>query len=276
VQGAPTLQQLASVAPYQALVDAVHSRRHASGDNFVEARGGLPEPGRHDDAMLEPTGLTIPSGALLVFGLALSSSVVLLYLLGQRDEQQLRRDWDLLLSPKGERLYRNREGRQPHEMALATTAFDEAFMARELTLIVRELGSLELLGAMAAFSRMVSALVPVAPLRPGELRLSRISSLTRRNGLLHQLLVSTARRFGLELYLLVRSSDRAFRFLRHLTAHWVEGGPHGEHESGRVRAIRDDFQTTPEGSLAELKQLLASLVSEDADEDPNGFDRSAS
>jgi hypothetical protein len=61
--------------------------------------------------MMEPSTLAIPWGAILIAGLALLSSVALLYLFGHRTERQVRRDWELLLTPKGGPLYRNNEGR---------------------------------------------------------------------------------------------------------------------------------------------------------------------
>ena len=239
--------------------------------------------------MMESSTLAIPWSALFVAGLALLSSVVLLYLLGHRNERQVRRDWELLLSPKGERLYRNIEGRVHNEMALATIAYDEAFT-------VRELGSLEeskqlldvgyrviekfspnmmkLLAAMANFSRMVSAMAPVTPLRPRDFRLSQISSLAYLNGVLHQFLVSTAERFRLKMYILGRSFDVGTRFLLQSTKRIVEGEPEGEREWEQVRAIRDDFQTLTDESLEGLKQLLTSLAAERKEADLDRFDRS--
>jgi hypothetical protein len=240
--------------------------------------------------MLEPASVNIPWNALFVAGLALLSSIGLLYLLGHRNERQVRRDWELLLSPKGERLYRNIEGRVHNEMALAAIAYDEAFT-------VRELGSLEeskqlldvgyrviekfspnmmkLLAAMANFSRMVSAMAPVTPLRPRDFKLSQIASLAYLNGVLHQFLVSTAERFRLKMYILGRSFDVGTRFLLQSTRRIVKSDPEAEREWEQVRAIRDDFQTLTDESLEGLKQLLTSLAAERKDADLDRFDRSA-
>jgi hypothetical protein len=86
--------------------------------------------------MIEAGTVNIPWTAFFMVGLALLSSAVLLYFLGTRNERKVNRDWDLLLSPKGERLYRSIEGRVHNEMALAAIAYEEAFS-------VRELGSIE-------------------------------------------------------------------------------------------------------------------------------------
>ena len=106
---------------------------------------------------------------------------VVLFLFGRRNERVIRRDWELLLTPKGERLYRNIEGRVHNEMALANVTFDEAFSVRELGSVdeakkLLDVGyrviekfspnMLHLLAAMANFSRMVSAMAPVSPSAP--------------------------------------------------------------------------------------------------------------
>ena len=56
--------------------------------------------------------------------------------LGHRDERKVRRDWELILTPKGEKLYHSIETRVSSEMELANLTYEEAFS-------VRELGSLE-------------------------------------------------------------------------------------------------------------------------------------
>ena len=66
---------------------------------------------------------------------------------------------------------------------------------------------------MANFSRMVSAMAPVTPLRPRDFRLSQIASLAYLNGVLHQFLVSTSERFRLKVYILGQSFDLGTRFL---------------------------------------------------------------
>jgi hypothetical protein len=240
--------------------------------------------------MMEPAAVNIPWNAILVAGLALLSSVVLLYLLGHRNERKIHRDWELLLSPKGERLYRGIEGRVHNEMALATIAYDEAFTVRELGSIeeskqLLDVGykviekfspnMMKLLAAMANFSRMVSAMAPVAPLRPRDFRLSQISSLAYLNGVLHQFLVSTSERFRLKMYILGRSFDLGTRFLLQSTQRIVKGEPQSEQEWEQVRAIRDDFQTLTDESLEGLKQLLTSLAAERKEADLDRFDRSA-
>jgi hypothetical protein len=46
-----------------------------------------------------------------MIGLTALSTLVVLYLFGRRNERNVERDWELLLTPTGEKLYRSIEGR---------------------------------------------------------------------------------------------------------------------------------------------------------------------
>jgi len=238
---------------------------------------------------MESTAVNIPWSAIFMVGLALLSSAVLLYVLGTRNERRINRDWDLLLSPKGERLYRSIEGRVHNEMALASITYEEAFSVRELGSIeeskqLLDVGykviekfspnMMKLLGAMTNFSRMVSAMAPVTPLRPRDFKLSQISSLAYLNGVLHQFLVSTSERFRLKMYILGQSFQVGTRFLLQSTERIVKNESAAEREWEQVRAIRDDFQTLTDESLQGLRQLLTSLAAERKEADLDHFDRS--
>jgi hypothetical protein len=206
---------------------------------------------------------------------------VVLFLFGRRNERVIRRDWELLLTPKGEKLYRNIEGRVNSEMALADVTFDEAFAVRELGSVdeakkLLDVGyrviekfspnMLQLLAAMANFSRMVSAMAPVSPLRPRDFRLTQIVSLAYLNGVLHQFLVSTSERYRLKLYILGRSFALGTRFLLDSTERIVRGEPEADREWDQIQAIRHDFQNLTDESLDSLRLLLTSLAAEKRDD----------
>ena len=53
-----------------------------------------------------------------MIGLSVVSCFIVLFLFGRRNERAIRRDWELLLTPKGESLYRSIEGRVQNELAL--------------------------------------------------------------------------------------------------------------------------------------------------------------
>jgi hypothetical protein len=212
-----------------------------------------------------------------MIGFSVVGCLVVLFLFGLRNERAVRRDWELLLTPRGEKLYKNIEGRVHSEMALANITYEEAFEVRALGSVDEAIhlldvgykviekfapNMLKLLAAMATFSRMVSAMAPVSPLRPRDFRLAQIVSLAYLNGLLHQFLVSTAERYRLRVYILGRSFALGTRFLLDSTQRILRREPEADREWEQIQAIRQDFQTLTEESLDSLKVLLTSLAAE--------------
>jgi hypothetical protein len=203
--------------------------------------------------------------------------LLILYLLARRDERKVRRDWELLITPKGEKLYRSIESRVSSEMELANITYDEAFTIRGLGSVeeakhLLDVGykvieqfspsMLRLLAAMSTFSRMVSAMAPVQPLRPQGFRVAQIASLAYLNQLLHNFLVTTAERYRLRVYILGRSFGLASRFLLTSTKRIVGGEPDTEKDWEQIQFIREDFQTLTDESLESLRVLLTSLAAE--------------
>lgn len=209
-----------------------------------------------------------------MIALSLASTVFVLLLLGLRNERAVRRDWALLLSPRGEKLYRRVEDKLQSELALADVTYDEAFAVRELGSVDEAIALLDvgcriienfapsmlrLLAAMAAFSRMVSAMAPVRPLRPRDFRLAEIVSLAYLNRLLHQLLVSGQERFRLRVYILGRCFGVATRYLLNATRRIVGRRPQAEREWEQIQAIRGDLQALTDESLESLRALIGAL-----------------
>jgi len=216
-----------------------------------------------------------------MIALSVVGGLLVLFLFGTRNERAVRRDWELLLTPKGRSLYRDIEGRVHSEMALANMTYDEAFSVKALgsmdeAIRLLDVGyrviekfapsMLQLLSAMATFSRMVSAMAPVTPLRPKDFRLTQLVSLAYLNGLLHQFLVSTAERYRLKLYILGRSFGIATRFLLDSTQRIVRREPAADREWEQIETIRRDFQMLTEESLESLRALLTSLAAERRDD----------
>jgi DNA-binding MarR family transcriptional regulator len=216
-----------------------------------------------------------------MIGLSTLGTLAVLFLFGRRNEHAVRRDWVLLLTPKGRRFYERVEGRVHSELALAEVAYDEAFEVRALGSMdeaarLLDVGfrvierfapdMLRLLSAMAAFSRMVAAMAPVPPLRPKDFHLTQLASLAHLNRLLHQFLVSTGERFRLRLYVLGRGFGLATRFLLESTRRIVRREGPAEREWAQIEAIRDDLETLTEESLASLRVLLVSLGAERRDD----------
>jgi hypothetical protein len=204
--------------------------------------------------------------------------LVVLVLLGRRNEKAVRRDWELLLTPRGEKLYHSISGRVQSQLELADMTYDEAFSVRQLGSVeeakqLLDVGfnviekfsptMLQLLSAMATFSRMVSAMTPVRPLRPQNFQLPQIVSLAYLNQVLHQFLVSTGERFRLRLYVLGRGFGLASRFLLSSTRRITTGAPDSDREWDQIQAIREDFQTLTDESMESLRVLLTSLAQQD-------------
>ncbi len=216
-----------------------------------------------------------------MIGASVASCFVVLFLFGRRNERSVRRDWQLLLTPRGENVYRTIEGRVENEMALANLTYEEAFSIRQLGSVeeakhLLDVGyrvierfspnMLQLLATMARFSRMVSAMAPVTPLRPRDFRLTELASLAYLNGLIHQFLVSTSERFRLRVYILGQSFGLATRSLLRSTRRIVADEPEAEREWEQVDAVRQDFDTLTRDSLDTLRVLLTSLAAEKRDE----------
>ena len=104
---------------------------------------------------------------------------------------------------------------------------------------------LRLLSAMATFSRMVSAMAPVSPLRPQGFRLAQLASLAYLNQFLHQFLVSTGERFRLRVYVLGRGFGLATRFLMQSTQRIVQNQPESEREWEQIEALRQTSRRSP-------------------------------
>src|SRR5262245_31578582 len=210
----------------------------------------------------------------LFIALSTLGTLTVLFLLSRRSEYAVNRDWELLLSPKGEKLYRSIESRMQSELSLADIAYGEALAVRELGSMDEAIRLLDagykiierfapsmmrLLGTMATFSRMVSAIAPVRPLRPRDFRLAQLGSLAALNRIIHQFLVSTQERFRLKLYVLGRGFGLATRFLLQSTERIVQRTPQAEKEWEQIDAIRKDFQTLTDESMDSLRVLLTSL-----------------
>jgi hypothetical protein len=214
------------------------------------------------------------------FGGALVGGLILLVLLGRRDERRVRKDWELVLTPKGQRIYASMDAQFKTDLELMNATYDEAVALRELGSVddAKDLldagfkviehfapNLLKLLAAMATFSRMVSAMAPIAPLRPKQFRAGGLRGLAYLNQVLHQFLVTTAERFRLRLYILGRCVGLAVHYMVRSTGKIAAGGPDVDKEWDQIDAIRGDLGTLTNESLESLKALLVSMASERKD-----------
>ena len=207
--------------------------------------------------------------------------LLVLFLLGRRNERAVRRDWELLLTPKGEKLYSAISGRVNSQLQLADMTYDEAFSVHQLGSVeeakhLLDVGfnviekfsptMLQLLSAMATFSRMVSAMTPVKPLRPQNFKLPQIVSLAYLNRILHQFLVSTGERFRLRVYILGQGFGLATRYLLRATDRILHNRTNAEQEWDQISRIQTDLHTLSAESLRSFRTLLTSLTAERKEE----------
>jgi hypothetical protein len=222
----------------------------------------------------------MPADTWLVFAGAVVGGLVVLFLLGRRNETLVRRDWELVLTPKGRRIYSSMETQFKTDLELMNATYDEAVAFRELGSVedAKDLldagfriiehfapNLLKLLAAMATFSRMVSAMAPVAPLQPQQFRVSGVRGLAYLNQILHHFLVTTAERFRLRLYILGRSVGLAVRYMVRSTRKIASGAKDVDREWDQIAAIRGDLGTLTDESLESLKALLVSMTTERKD-----------
>ena len=209
---------------------------------------------------------------------AVVSCLLVLVLIGRRNERLIRRDWEMLLTPRGQKVYGAIEGKVRAEIGMADLSFEHALVYRQLgtteeAIRLLDVGyrviekfapdMLRLLAMMATFSRMVSAIAPVRPLRPKDFRLVQVSSLAYLHGMLHQFLVSASERYRLKMYILGRSFGLATRFLLKSIQNLGFGATEAAREWDQIEAIRSDFQTLTDESLDSLRVLLTAMARED-------------
>ena len=157
--------------------------------------------------------------------------LVLLFVDGRRRERAVEREWELVLTRRGQRRLEKFAAGVHDELALADLTYERAAEARDqgdLTAAYRLVDSgCELIAAFAprmvhalaawmVLSRMAAAVAPVQPLRPRDFRLAQLVQLAYLSRFLHHLLVSTAERFRLRLYVL----QRGFRTVGALALRW--------------------------------------------------------
>jgi len=215
--------------------------------------------------------------AWIFFAGALVGGLALLFLLGRRDERRVRKDWELVLTPRGQRVYTSMESQLKTDLELMNITYDEAASLRELGSLedAKDLldagfrviehfapSLLKLLAAMATFSRMVSAMAPVAPLRPRDFRVGGLKGLAYLNQVLHQFVVTTTERFRLRIYILGRCVGLAVRYMLGSTRRIAENAPDADRDWEQIAAIREDLGTLTDESLQSLKALLVSMASE--------------
>jgi hypothetical protein len=213
-------------------------------------------------------------GLLLV---AFGGGALLLLAAGRYHQDQILRDWEMVLTPRAQRKLDTWSARARGERELSRFSFqeaqaawkrgdrDDALRCLDVGLMLVETSSpdwITFLRGMAVLSRMATAIAPVPPLRPRRFRLRRLEGLAALGALAHHLLVTTAERFRLRAYLLQHGFGIAGRFMRAARARLQRPRPRAAEEWTGIRRARLDFSTLSDESVETFRVLLLSLSAE--------------
>jgi hypothetical protein len=215
----------------------------------------------------------------LLVGAVLGALLVLI-LQWRMDERATAREWAPLLTPKGAILLKQQKLFLDDGLHLADIAYERAHALRELGSMeeARELirhgyklmdrfapDLMSALSMMTLYSRMVSAIAPVQPLPARRFRTGSVSALAHFGALIHHLLVNTAERFRLRLYMIGQAAQLLIRSLARTTRRLVTREPMEEPKQTdweHMEAIRSDFHALKDETVVTLRVLLDSLESE--------------
>jgi hypothetical protein len=213
---------------------------------------------------------------LLVLGLSAGGGLLFLFLWSRISESRWR-DWETLLNASDHALYAKMRSQLDGELAMADYAYDRAEQQRQVGGVEEAIRLLELgygmieraapdlrrlLAGMAVFSRMVSAMVPIPPLRPRDFQVSQLASLAALNQVLHHFLVTAAERFRMRLYILGQGLGIILRFLSGSTRRIRDTRSTADRDWNDVAALRNDFHTIKDESLESFRLCLASLAAQ--------------
>lgn len=212
-----------------------------------------------------------------VMATALLGGILVLLLRGLHDQEQILRDWEMVLAPWGTDVCEELEERLGGESRMVEHAYQRAFSAKAagstaeairlldvgLRVVERTSPSMiTLLRGMAVVSRMAAAVAPVSPLGPGMFRVRRLASLATLAHVLHHLLVSTAERFRLRAYVLRRGFGVVTRFMFRTTERIRASRVSTDPDWNRIASARADLRTLSSESLQTFRALVTSLTAQ--------------
>jgi len=211
-----------------------------------------------------------------LIAVATGGGVLFLALSGRINERRWR-DWETLLNANDQALCARMRNQLDGSLAIADYVYeraeeqravgsaDEAIRLLDLGYVMIERAAPDLrrlLAGMAVYSRMVSAMVPMPPLRPRDFKVTQVASLAALNQMLHRVLVSTAERFRLRLYIIGQGVGVILRFLAGSTRRIRETRSTEDRDWNDVAALRSDFRTLTDASFESFRACLASLAAQ--------------
>lgn len=201
---------------------------------------------------------------------------LLLALDGRRRARRVLRDWELVLTPKGERVLDLARTRVQGKLALMEFTYSQARRAQDVGRTREAMRLLDegchlieqycpsmmrSLAALAVLSRMASAVAPVQPLDFRAFRLRQIEGIALLNQFVHHLLVTTGERFRLRVYFLARAFATLLRVVTGATQRVKQTRP-AEPEWRQLEAACHDVHSLSDEWLESFRVLLMSLAAE--------------
>jgi DNA-binding MarR family transcriptional regulator len=211
---------------------------------------------------------------MLAVAVAIAGCLAALYLDGRRDEEAVRREWVLRLTPRGRWAFDEVKERIDDELALADLALRRAgelirqgspeealdVLDAGCALVERfSSGMRSFLSGLSVFSRMASVTAPVAPLRAADFGLGGVARLA---SLVHAFLVTGAERYRLRAFVLRRGFDAATRRMLEARLQLSRREGSSSEAWSRLEAARLDLHKLSEASLESFRTLLFSLSAE--------------
>lgn len=202
-------------------------------------------------------GLT---GLTLILLASVAFLAVNLYLHGRRNERDVQERWSFVLTPACVEAFaemkedlRVRLARADLRREVAMTLAGDArrrMLAEGIEAIAEtSAGVRDFLAGISEYSRLVAAIEPLPPLRPGRFRLGRVRALATAQAVLHVLLVTVVERFRFRLFV-VRTAIRVTVSLLL--------GLRGRDESPAMRAAWEDHRALSDEALESFRTFLVS------------------
>jgi hypothetical protein len=202
---------------------------------------------------------------------ALASGLVLLAVLGRYREAECLADWEEMLTPAGRQRFEELRERFARELAASQFTYQRAKAASdrgEYDLATRLLEAgheyvatlapdrERLVRELSRYTRMLSAVAPLPPLRPAQFELPELATLAGLGSLVHPFLVTAPERLRLRLSILRRGQAIV---LRALPRGGQSGSRLGATDWQRVDAARADWSTLDRESLTSFGSLVTAL-----------------
>ena len=211
---------------------------------------------------------------MMAAAIAIVGGIAFLALFARYNGAAVLKDWEFLLSSRGQRSIAELEEALDLDRLLAARAQGKAASARErrdldeavrllglAVVVVEEAieGRLKRLRLMATFSRMVSAMLPVPPLVPSGFRVPEIATLAGLSRLVHEVLVGTRDRLRFRIAVLA-ACYRLMRRTARRSAGAASRKPLAEAPWAALDHGLADLETLDEEHVRSARLLLLALA----------------